>query len=165
MSPNITIGAAAESQASVLASLLGLLFAQEREFCADPARQTAGLSALFAHPELGSVQVALDDGQPVGMVVVLFSVSTALGGPVATLEDLVVLPEWRGQGVGSALIGAALTVARARGCLRVSLLTDDDNHRAQALYARHGFVRSSMQLLRLMVAGEGEGEGEAAHHD
>jgi len=55
-----------------------------------------------------------------GMVSVLFTVSTALGGRVALLEDLVVAPEARGQGSGSALLQAAIAFAKESGALRVT---------------------------------------------
>ena len=149
METSLHVAPASHTQLSELSELLGILFAQEREFSVDARRQHAGLDAILAHPDLGMIHVAQLGGHIVGMVVELYSFSTALGAPVAILEDLVVRPQARGHGVGRALIQAALDSARARGCLRVSLLTDGDNHRAHALYARFGFQASSMQLMRL----------------
>lgn len=149
METTLHVAPASRTQLAELSELLGILFAQEREFSVDARRQHVGLEAILAHPDLGTIQVAQLGGRIVGMVVVLYSISTALGAPVAILEDLVVQPQTRGHGVGGALIQAALDAARARGCARVSLLTDGDNHRAHALYARFGFQASSMQLMRL----------------
>lgn len=150
-SPVFQIAPATKEQLPELAALLGCLFGQEREFEADNARQLAGLEHIQAHPETGCILAATHDCRVVGMVVVLFSVSTALGGPVATLEDLIVQPQARGRGVGSALVEAVVETAAARGCLRLTLLTDGDNRRAQALYARFGFRASSMLPMRLLM--------------
>jgi len=151
------IDAALPADIPELAGLLGLLFAQEREFVPNLQCQSDGLAAVLASPGIGAIRVARLGGRPIGMVVVLFSISTALGGPVATLEDLVVHPDHRGNGTGVRLLSAALEVAAQRGCLRVSLLTDADNRRAQALYARVGFVASSMRPMRLLLTPEQDG--------
>jgi len=149
MTQHFIIDFAVPEDVALLADLLGVLFAQEAEFTADAGRQARGLASILAQPALGRVCVVRREGRPVGMVVLLFSVSTALGGPVATLEDLVVHPDFRGAGIGTQLLRAAVDVARAHGCLRITLLTDKDNRRAQALYARQGFTASSMMPMRL----------------
>ena len=50
-----------------------------------------------------------------------------------------VAPEGRGQGVGDALVHAALTIAQQRGFARVILDVAHDNTHATALYERWGF--------------------------
>jgi ribosomal protein S18 acetylase RimI-like enzyme len=95
--------------------------------------------------------VAREGAEVVGMVSLLWSTSTALGGPVAWLEDLVVAEDRRGQGLGKALLEAAVAHGRARGLLRITLLTDGDNARAQALYASLGFQASPMVPMRLLL--------------
>ena len=87
----------------------------------------------------------------VAMVNLLYSVSTAIGERVATLEDMVVVPGARGSGIGSALLAYAIGFARDRGIKRITLLTDHDNAGAQRFYSRHGFVRSPMIPLRLSL--------------
>lgn len=155
MSLTFRIESATTSQLPVLADLLGILFAQEREFEVHRQRQIDGLSAILAQPARGSVLVASDTERVLGMVVVLYSISTALGAEVATLEDLIVQPDVRGHGVGHALIRSALDAAVARGCKRVSLLTDADNRQAQSLYAQHGFRLSTMRPMRWFPAQQG----------
>ena len=56
------------------------------------------------------------------------------------LDGLTVAPERRGRGIGSALIGAVLERAAVQGYRAVRLDVEEGNARAQALYARHGFV-------------------------
>ena len=54
------------------------------------------------------------------------------------LEDLFVLDEARGQGLGGALVQAGLERARERGCRRIELDTNEENPALQ-LYQRLGF--------------------------
>ena len=102
-------------------------------------------------PELGFILLARDNGQVVGMVNILFTISTALGERVALLEDMVVRAEVRGSGIGSKLLARAIELARLAGCRRVTLLTDQNNVSAQQFYQRQGFVISSMMPLRLSL--------------
>ena len=57
------------------------------------------------------------------------------------LDSLAVLPQWRGRGVGSALLSAARDRAFAAGHERVGLIVDFANPRAEALYNSLGFER------------------------
>jgi len=93
---------------------------------------------------------------------VLFLPSTALGGRVALLEDMVVRPDARGGGAGSRLLAAAAEFARSAGCLRITLLTDAHNTAAQRFYGRHGFARSAMIPMRLLLGGQRHAEPGAA---
>ena len=131
-----------------LCSLLAILFEQEIEFQPDSENQTKGLQLLLSQPELGLILVARDDQQLLGMVSVLFSVSTALGGRVAIIEDMVVLPTARGSGIGSALLNAAINTAQTHGCHRISLLSDSTNTAAHCFYEKQGFSRSQMAVFR-----------------
>ena len=132
-----------------LSTLLSQLFEQEAEFTPDHAAQTRGLARIIADPAIGLVLAARRNDEVVGMVNLLFTVSTALGEPVALLEDLIVAPAVRGGGIGSQLLTAAIAAARERGCRRITLLTDRDNAAAQRFYARHGFTTSAMLPMRL----------------
>lgn len=87
-----------------------------------------------------------------GMVNLLFAVSTALGGRVAIFEDMVVRPDHRGSGAGSMLLQSAIAFAKASGCLRITLLTDRTNHSTIRFYQRHGFALSEMIPLRLLLS-------------
>lgn len=147
-----SISTANAADLPALTELLGILFHQEAEFTADATRQQCGLAMILARPELGTILVARDQNQRiVGMVLLLFTVSTALGGPVCWLEDFVVHPDARGAGWGGRLMTAAIDVARRRGMLRITLLTDGDNHAASRFYARHGFTHSPMTPWRLQL--------------
>jgi ribosomal-protein-alanine N-acetyltransferase len=61
------------------------------------------------------------------------------GGTQADVLTIAVRPAYWGQGIGSALLGALLGAARARGRAEVFLEVRADNPRARGLYLRRGF--------------------------
>jgi GNAT superfamily N-acetyltransferase len=143
------IGPATADDIPSLAELLAVLFTQEADFQHDREKQERGLRLIVESPGIGRVFVARDDGgKIVGMVSLLFTVSTAEGGPACWLEDMVVRPDCRGEGVGSQLLEHAIGYARFSGFTRVTLLTDRVNEGAIRFYGRHGFNRSEMTALR-----------------
>jgi GNAT superfamily N-acetyltransferase len=145
----VRIDAATPDDVPRLCELLGHLFAQEADFRPDPDRQAAGLRLILADPTRGRILVAREAGRVVGMVSLLFTISTALGGPAVLLEDMVVDPARRGAGIGGALLRAAIDDARAGGFRRITLLTDRANAAAMRFYRRAGFEPSAMVPLRL----------------
>ena len=142
-------GLASREDLPELVALLGILFAQESEFAPDDAKQTRALEKILSDESVGRIYVARDAGKVVAMATLLYTVSTAEGGLAALLEDVVVRPDHRGRGIGSALLGHVLAEARRQGALRVTLLTDGQNDRAKSLYAKLGFEASSMTPMRL----------------
>lgn len=151
ISESTVVSQAEEGDIPALSDLLALLFEQEIEFTPDREIQQRGLAAIISTPERGRILVARYCQRVVGMIGVLFTWSTALGGRVALLEDLIVLPECRQMGIGSLLIDQAVFVARQTACLRITLLTDRDNIHAQAFYQKHGFELSPMIPLRRLL--------------
>ena len=144
---------AAQDDVELLCRLLAQLFAQEAEFSPDPELQAKGLLLILKGQDVGRILLAESGGQIIGMINLLYTVSTALGGRVALLEDMVVDRNFRGLGVGESLLNAGLDQAQADGCLRVTLLTDQDNGRAHSFYERNGFVRSPMIPFRRLLNG------------
>ncbi len=134
-----------------MVELLGDLFSIEPDFMVDPARQEVGLKGLLEDPLRALVLVARAPGaeQAVGMVTLQVLVSTAEGGQVGLVEDLVIHPEWRGQGLGAALLAELQHQARLRGLTRLQLLADQENTPALEFYGRQGWDRTRMICLRL----------------
>ena len=134
-----------------LVELLGILFESEAEFSPDAGKQRAALQAILADPAKGRIYVARDGREVVAMASLLYTISTAEGGKAALFEDLVTAPEHRKRGIGEALLKHVVAQARAEGVLRITLLTDMQNERAQAMYRRVGFVGSPMKPMRLKL--------------
>lgn len=149
----MNISPATLSDIPQLCELLELLFSEETEFHPDRAVQSAGLRQIMESPDRGQILVLRNGTSVVGMVNLLFTISTALGGRVAILEDMVIHPSRRRRGSGSILLHAAIDFARSTECRRITLLTDRINESAQRFYRRHGFSVSAMIPLRLLLTG------------
>jgi RimJ/RimL family protein N-acetyltransferase len=66
---------------------------------------------------------------------------------------LAVVAEFRGRGIGTALLREALRGARAFGFTRIELSYREGNARVAALYERFGFVREGLQRNAVRVDG------------
>jgi ribosomal protein S18 acetylase RimI-like enzyme len=71
-----------------------------------------------------------------------------LRGPAGVLHDIIVDPEYRGQGVGRLLLDAALAFVRSHGAPRVVLTTADRNESALRLFKSAGFRRTMVEMTR-----------------
>ena len=149
----MNISPATVSDIPELCELLELLFSEEAEFHPNRAVQSEGLRQIMENPERGQILVLRNATSVIGMVNLLFTISTALGGRVAILEDMVIHPAQQGNGEGSRLLQAAINFARSTQCRRITLLTDCTNESAQRFYRRHGFSLSPMIPLRLLLTG------------
>ena len=149
--PAPELGVATMEDLQQLVVLLGVLFEEEADFVPNAAKQSRGLETILADPRIGRIYVAREGPRVIGMVSTLYTISTAEGGMAAWLEDLVVLPECRGRGIGPALLSHAISAARDAGALRMTLLSDEDNALAHAVYAAEGFQFSGMRPMRLKL--------------
>ena len=139
------IAAATMDDLAGLCDLLGILFGEELEFSADRARQEAGLRLILESPTVGRLFVAHVDGRIVGMVSLLFTVSTAVGAWVCWLEDMVVEPSMRSRGMAARLLERAVEFC-ADQRLSANLALDRRRERACAAILRAGgFARSEMR--------------------
>src|SRR6266852_9560671 len=151
VSEKVVIEPATEADLDELSEMLGGLFAQESDFRPDKEKQLRGLRLIFEQPSRGRVFVLRRDGVIVGMINLLFTISTAEGGLVMLLEDLVVHKQYQGHGYGAKLLNHAIEFAKKKNFLRITLLTDRPENVAQEFFRRHGFVESSMIPMRLWI--------------
>jgi GNAT superfamily N-acetyltransferase len=116
-------------------------------YAADPAGGGKALAAdvrerlvpaLRDHPT-SLVLLAFADGRPAGIAVCFAGLSTFAARPLLNVHDLAVLPEYRGRGIGRALLSAVERRARSRGCCKLTLEVQDGNARARSLYESFGF--------------------------
>ncbi len=116
----------------------------DSSFAADMAVQLAERRRSGWPGEGEGMWVAELDGRAVGAITL-----RDLGGGVARLADLALLPEARGSGTGRRLVEAALAAARAAAYRQVELLTFSELVPARELYRRAGFeLTSSEHQLR-----------------
>jgi GNAT superfamily N-acetyltransferase len=101
-----------------------------------------------------SCLIAEQDGQPAGFALFFFNYSTWMGRPGIYLEDLFVLPEFRGLGIGKGLLQRVAAVAVEKECGRLNWAVLDWNTPAIDFYRAMGAeFMDEWRLVRL--------EGEA----
>ena len=137
-----------------MADLLHELFTLESDFRPAREKQLTALRWLLDHPAHGClfVFVLADTGRVVGMANALISISTAEGGQVLILEDIIIMAGHRGHGHGRRLVEQVLCWAETEGFCRVTLLADKDNRDALAFYQRLGFAESAMVVRRFTIS-------------
>ena len=107
----------------------------EHEVVMTEEKLTAG---LFGEHRYAETLIAENDGEPVGFALFFHNFSTFLAQPGIYLEDLFVVPEGRGRGVGRALLERLAQVAVDRGCGRLEWAVLDWNVDAIKFYERLG---------------------------
>jgi GNAT superfamily N-acetyltransferase len=137
-----------------LVELLVALFSEESDFEPDKLKQEHGLRLILEQPNRGRIFVLRTEHMVIGMVNLLFTISTAEGGLVILMEDVIVHPQHRRQGYGSLLLNHAIEFARAKHFKRITLLTDKISAESQAFFVSHGFSFSSMIPMRLVFDAE-----------
>ena len=148
MSDQLLIEPATLDDLPQLADLLYDLFSHEADFVPNRDKQERGLRLILEQPSRGRIFVLRHGVRIIGMINLLITISTAEGGFVLILEDLVVHRDHRGQGYGSRLQEHALAYGRQTDFLRVTLLTDKMESRARGFYEQHGFRQSGMVPMR-----------------
>lgn len=95
---------------------------------------------LFGSRKVAEVVFAMADGVEAGFALFFHNFSTFLGRPGLWLEDLFVLPEFRGQGLGKGLLRHLASLALERGCGRFEWWVLDWNEPSIEFYRRQGAV-------------------------
>jgi GNAT superfamily N-acetyltransferase len=93
-------------------------------------------AALFGSNAVAEAVMATIDGLPVGFALFYPTYSTVLGRPGIHLEDLYVRPEYRGSGLGQALLAHLAQLAEERGCARLEWWVLRTNEPALRFYRR-----------------------------
>ena len=146
---NIIIRPACSNDIPRLCDLLSDLFVQETDFEPDQGRQSRGLN-LLVHDQSGRslVLVAASRDEIVGMCTVQTLISTAEGGPVGLVEDVIVRADCRGQGIGAKLLDTAIAWSKTKNLCRLQLLADRENGPTLAFYSTCRWGPTSLICLR-----------------
>jgi len=102
------------------------------------ATETTVRETLFGSRPSAEAVIARVDVTPVGFAVWFHNYSTFLSRRGLYLEDLFVLPEWRGRGVGGALLKHLAHIAVSRNCGRMEWAVLDWNETASRFYRSLG---------------------------
>lgn len=134
-----------------LVDLVMLLFQVEEDFEPNRELQEKGLRLILEQPNRGRIIVVRTDHEIIGMANLLFTISTAMGGFVLLMEDVIIHPDHRGQGYGTQLMEYVFKFARKKEFMRITLLTDKISAESQRFFQRFGFTHSHMIPMRLSV--------------
>jgi RimJ/RimL family protein N-acetyltransferase len=145
-SGEFTVRPAAEDDRRALAALFAEV-AEERDGIA--AEPPIDVDQLAAGWKIEGTVVAVAAGAVIGEIRVD---PTWMGfGDIG----MMVAAPWRGRGVGTALVAAAIAWARARGLHKLALSVFPHNHAAIALYRKSGFVEEG-RLVRHVRRANGQ---------
>ena len=134
----ITIRAATEADIPQILAFIRALAAYEREPDAVVATEESLLRDGFGPNPYYFCLIGDYKGQPAGFALYFFNYSTWMGRPGVYLEDLFVLPEFRGLGVGKLLLKQVAAIAVEKGCKRLQWEVLDWNTPAIDFYQAMG---------------------------
>ncbi|NPV48873.1 MAG: GNAT family N-acetyltransferase [Armatimonadetes bacterium] len=122
-------------------ALIAMVQALAQQHGVEASEDTIGAAFEFALGNPGRVRfaVAQRDDQLVGTASLHEAYSTWRAALYGTIEDFYVVPEMRGQGVGTELLTLLVEEARRRGYCRLQLQVQEDNDRAWQFYEARGF--------------------------
>jgi GNAT superfamily N-acetyltransferase len=138
MTNNLTVRFAEPADSETLFGLIKELAEYEKLTHAVTGNVLALQDHLFGSQKYVEAILAETTGQAVGFALFFHNYSTFLTKPGIYLEDLFVLPEYRRQGIGKALLTKLAQIAVERGCGRLEWSVLDWNESAQAFYRRMG---------------------------
>lgn len=134
----LTIRPAKPTDAPVLFDLIQALAEYEKLSQAVTGSAEALEEHLFGCKPYAEAIIAEYGGQAVGFALFFYNYSTFLTKPGIYLEDLFVLPEFRRQGIGTAILKHLAQLAVARNCGRLEWSVLDWNQPAIAFYEKIG---------------------------
>ena len=132
--------------------LLAELFSIESDFAPDREKQEGGLIALLADPSGRSLAiVAVVNGVVVGMATVQMLISTAEGGRVGLVEDVIVDKKYHRMGIGTLLLQKIVDWSRKVQLTRLQLLADLDNQPALDFYSSQRWSSTRLTCMRRLL--------------
>jgi len=100
--------------------------------------------------EHATLLVAVTNEQVVGYLLSFELLTLYANGPIMELQELMVDPQQRSQGLGRALVEAAIEQATAKHCVEVVVPT----RRAKDYYVKLGFIETASYFKRKLVSGK-----------
>jgi GNAT superfamily N-acetyltransferase len=153
MALDLQIRPAAEDDVPVILTLVKKLAAYERLSHQVIATEEDFRSALFGANRVAEALLALSGNEPVAFALYFTTFSTFVGRPGIYLEDIFVEPEYRGKGIGAALLSRIAHIARERNYGRVEWSVLTWNQPAIEFYERKGAERmEEWRVFRLAGA-------------
>jgi len=148
--PEISIRRAAAADAPAVVELIEALADYEYLDPPDAAASTRLAAEMASAKPRFDAFLAEYDGSPAGFALVFETYSSFLARPKLYIEDLFVLSECRGRGVGRALFEAMVEEGKKRGCSLLEWTALDWNTPAHEFYKKMGGrLLKAWQVYRL----------------
>ena len=136
------------SDINQMVELLKELFSIEKDFTFNKAAQSQGLFMMLDDNEKRCIMIAALEKQVIGMCSAQLLVSTAEGGMVALIEDMVVAKSYQRQGIGKRLLLSVEEWAYKKKAKRIQLLADKNNINALEFYKKQKWAATQLICLR-----------------
>jgi GNAT superfamily N-acetyltransferase len=138
--------------------ILQLIDAQLEEHAIDVNAKelSEAIGDILNDSSRGIFLLAGNSHHTIGVAYLSFIFSLEHPGKCAWLEELYVIPEFRGQGIGGLLIDAALRTARQYNCSAIDLEVEKNHARVENLYRRKGFSPLSRTRWHIVLGMDGE---------
>lgn len=149
---SIALRQAAPKDAATLLALVRALAEYERAPADVVATESDYVRALGATPPEMEALIAEGGGRALGFALFFPTWSTWRGRPGIHLEDLFVVPEARGRGIGRALLSRIAALAVERGCARLEWQVLHWNEPALGFYRSLG-ARSLDEWIAMRTDG------------
>ncbi len=134
-----------------LIELVTELFSISKDFGVDQEAHERGLRLILEQPNRGRIFVVRNNDKIFGMVNLLITISTARGGFVLLMEDVIIHPDHRGQGYGAKLLDYVMDFAKQKSFKRITLLTDRMSAESQEFFKKYDFEYSNMIPMRKII--------------
>lgn len=121
----------------------------------DAAAIRAALAVLFSDPCLGRIWLTFVEDAVAGYAMGTWGFSTEQGGRFLLLDELFVLPAFRGRGVGAATLTFVEREAKREGAGAVRIEVSVENAPARELYRAAGYVDLRRLFLSKRLAFQG----------
>jgi uncharacterized protein YndB with AHSA1/START domain/GNAT superfamily N-acetyltransferase len=147
----VSFRAASIADEDTLLPMMEALWAHER-IPFDTTAIRAALEGLFADPALGHVWLACVEESVAGYAMGTWGFSTEQGGRFLLLDELFVLPAFRGQGVAAAMLGFVEGEAGRKGASAIRIEVSLENGAARELYRAAGYLDPRRLFLAKRLA-------------
>lgn len=126
----------------------------------DEAAANQALEKLLGDDSCGYVWLIYLDGEIAGYAVLTFGFSLEFHGRDAFIDEIYLMPDCRGKGVGGKAIRFLEDICRRAGVRALHLEVERANTKAQSVYRKAGFADHDRYLMTKWIADEPDGENE-----
>lgn len=126
-------------------------FYQHFDYAYSDRKQGRALCALLADARIGAAWQIQVGAAVVGYAVISHGWSIEYGGRFSMLDELFIVPAFRGRGIGRRALAQIRREASRMGARKLLLEVESYNRRAKALYVRRGFEDTRRSLMRMDV--------------